>query len=59
MICPHCNKVIVKHTWKITDDTKKKIINLHKKGYSARDIQHELGVSFSSAARIIREHNKK
>lgn len=57
MICPHCKKPI-KRT--IDYKVKKRIIALHKQGYSSRDISTLLlteghTASFSSVARIIRE----
>jgi transposase len=51
MICPHCSGHIV---WKNIDNkTRKAILKLHNKGYSLRDIASELGVSFSSAGRVV------
>lgn len=56
MICPHCGEMI---KWKSIDEkTRKQILALHKKGYSLRDIAQQLGVSFSSAGRVIRESAK-
>jgi transposase len=53
MICPHCGGHIA---WKNIDEkTRKAILDLHKKGYSLRDIADKLSVSFSSAGRVIRQ----
>lgn len=54
-LCPHCRKPIRGQGNKIGADLRKKILDLHRQGYSTRDIQEVLSVSFSSAARIIRE----
>jgi transposase len=57
MICPHCDKPI--KTTKITPKQRAKVIDLMVGGYSCRDVQKIMGVSFSSAARIWREHKAK
>lgn len=57
MICPHCKKPI---KWEKEEEVRKEVIELHKKGYSLRDIERlmtdkGLQVSFATAGRIIRK----
>lgn len=59
MICPHCGKAIPSPTKRIDERTRVEVMKLHRHGFSARDIQHMLGISFSSAARIVREAKDK
>lgn len=56
MICPHCNKPVPFH---ISTEKRLRIIALAAEGYSARDIQALTGISFSSAARIVRAEKNK
>jgi transposase len=56
MICPHCNKLMA---FRISDERRQRVIALAAEGYSARDIQALTGVSFSTAARIVRKENGK
>ncbi len=57
MICPHCRKPI-DYKKLISDEIKREVIEFYSRGFSCRDIQDVLGVSFSSAARIIRDAKK-
>ncbi len=50
MLCPHCKKPI---TFKVSEKQRAEIFKLHKKGWSLRDIQYKIGVSFSTCGRII------
>lgn len=58
MICPHCGKPVEK---RITAKDRQQVLVLHKQGFSVRDIEAKLQrrVSFSSAARIIREQGEE
>ncbi len=58
MICPHCRKPIKREH---TEAIKKKVLSLHAKGYSVRDIESllERVVSFSTVAKWIRELQKR
>lgn len=56
MICEHCGKAVRFHH---TEQTKKQILELRGKGYSFRDIEAKLDVSYSAAARICRNAASK
>jgi len=51
MICEHCGKPM---KLEISVEKRFEVLRLHAGGYSCRDIEAKIGVSFSSAARIIR-----
>ncbi len=55
MICPHCGKPISRKN-KITESLEKKILKLHKEGYSVRDIEYKLkrAVSHSTIHRVVK-----
>ncbi len=53
MICPHCRKPIPRKP--IDAKIRADVLKLSKQGYSARDIEKVLGISFSSAAKIVRD----
>lgn len=53
MICPHCRKPIPRKP--IDAKIRAEVVRLSRQGYSSRDIEKMLGISFSSAARIVRE----
>jgi transposase-like protein len=53
-LCPHCGKPW-SPTKAISPEIREQVLELHRQGFSARDIQEKLAVSFSSAARIVRE----
>lgn len=59
MICPHCKKPFPRRAVTIDSVKAKEILELHKRGYSLREIQELTGVSFSSAGRIIRAEKDK
>lgn len=59
MICPHCKKPFPRRSVTIGSVKAAEIMELHKRGYSTREIQELLGISFSSAARIIRAEKLK
>ena len=54
MICPHCKKPILQRK---PAQLKKEALELHKKGYSTRDIESllERAVSFATVSRWVRE----
>lgn len=53
VICPHCGLLI---QWKkVTPEIEQEIIRLHKGRFSLRDIEQKVGVSFSTAGRVIRK----
>jgi len=53
MICPHCGLLI---QWKkVTPDLESEILRLYQGRFSLRDIEQKLGVSFSTAGRVIRK----
>lgn len=57
MICPHCDGVIL---WKkITPELEKQIMEGHRLGWSLRDIGRIVGVSFSTARRVIHKELKR
>lgn len=58
MICPHCKKAI--QTKKRTEELHAQVLQLHREGYSTRDIEAKLerAVSFSTAAKWIRAEGK-
>lgn len=57
MICPHCQLPIV---WKrLTPQIRLDIIKHHEQGFSLRDIERMVGVSFSTAGRVIRDYREK
>jgi len=58
VICPHCKKPIPRaRHFSVAPEIRKKVLVLHKQGYSFRDIEMllERQVSFSTASRIVRE----
>lgn len=58
MICPHCKKPIPRSRYfAIAPKIRQRVLELHKEGYSPRDIEILLEgqVSFSTAGRIIKE----
>lgn len=58
MICPHCNKPIIRNVDAIV---RASIVDLMDKGYSTRDVSQLLGgkVSFSTVSRIWKAEKKK
>ena len=53
MICPHCGLLI---TWKkVTPEIETEILRLYRGRFSLRDIEQKVGVSFSTAGRVIRK----
>ena len=56
MICPHCQKPI---TFRVTDEQKKKVFRLRRKGFSTSDIVTLAGVSQPTVIRILKESRKK
>lgn len=61
MICPHCNKPIPRGKYgTVTEDLKKKALELVKKGYSMRDIEYMLDrkISAPTISRLVNLKNK-
>ncbi len=56
MICPHCKKKV---TFRVSDENIKEIFKLSKQGFSLRDIDRMLGVSYSTVHRILKNGDIK
>lgn len=57
VICPHCGVPIV---WqRVTPEIRAQILEGYRLGWSLRDIERIIGVSFSTAGRVIRDSKVK
>ncbi len=57
MICPHCGIPI--QARRVTPEIKREILEGYRLGWSLRDIERIVGVSFSTASRVIRDAKKE
>ncbi len=59
MICPHCGKAYPRRGARIEPAKGSEVLELHRRGYSLREIQEITGISFATAGRIVRASKKK